>query len=306
MYARISGLPRVNQTAPQAGRRRGAGRPAGRAAAGRLAGQMASVKWSNEEWRRLQTSLFSVTGTTRIRLSELTAEQWAQVVKETRRSREDIDAALDAMLRRQELPGGRVPVQTTERLFRESVPLLRGVLDGASDDAGAVPSSRLERMLLAIESFNFATLPYDDLFVVWNHVGKSEGLMEHHESLRCVYSVLGQVGHACAVSAWRVPCAGRDRYLCHRALLTCPPARADNQHTSTAHGRSSPEKASSCSCPAPADQPSIAAAWHQTGNAPAHPGVGAGRRGQGPRRRMCSCSDQRRAAFGCRRAAGPA
>jgi hypothetical protein len=123
---------------------------------------MASVKWSNEEWRRLQTSLFSVTGTTRIRLSELTAEQWAQVVKETRRSREDIDAALDAMLRRQELPGGRVPVQTTERLFRESVPLLRGVLDGASDDGGAVPSSRVERMLLAIESFNFATLPYDD------------------------------------------------------------------------------------------------------------------------------------------------
>jgi hypothetical protein len=151
------------------------------------------VKWSNEEWRRLQTSLFSVTGTTRIRLSELTPEQWTQVVRETRRSREDIDAALDAMLRRQELPGGRVPVQTTERLFRESVPLLRKVLDSARDEAGAVTSSRLDRMLLAIESFNFATLPYEDLFVVWHHIGTSEGQMECHESLRCVYSVLGQV-----------------------------------------------------------------------------------------------------------------
>ena len=48
---------------------------------------------------------------------------------ETRRSREDIDMALSAMLRRQELPGGRVPVQTTERLFRESVPVLRKVLE---------------------------------------------------------------------------------------------------------------------------------------------------------------------------------
>ena len=56
-----------------------------------------TVKWSNEEWRRLQTSLFAVTGTTRIRLSELTPAQWDQVVRETRRSREDIDAALDAM-----------------------------------------------------------------------------------------------------------------------------------------------------------------------------------------------------------------
>lgn len=51
------------------------------------------------------------------------------MVRETRRSREDIDVALDAMLRRQELPGGRVPVQTTERLFRESVPVLRKLLE---------------------------------------------------------------------------------------------------------------------------------------------------------------------------------
>jgi len=140
-----------------------------------------------------QTSLFSVTGTTRIRLSELSAEQWEQVVSETKRTREDIDAALDAMLRRQELPGGRVPVQTTERLFRESVPLLRQVLEGATDDAGTVATNRLDRILLAIEGFNFASLPYDDLFLVWNYVGTSEGRMELHESLRCVYSVLGQV-----------------------------------------------------------------------------------------------------------------
>ena len=61
----------------------------------------------------------------------LTPELWvlAQVVLETRRSREDIDMALSAMLRRQELPGGRVPVQTTERLFRESVPVLRKLLE---------------------------------------------------------------------------------------------------------------------------------------------------------------------------------
>ena len=51
------------------------------------------------------------------------------MVLETRRSREDIDMALSAMLRRQELPGGRVPVQTTERLFRESVPVLRKLLE---------------------------------------------------------------------------------------------------------------------------------------------------------------------------------
>ena len=155
------------------------------------------LKWTNEEWRRLQTSLFSVTGTTRIRLSELTSEQWEQVVRETRRSREDIDAALDAMLRRQELPGGRVPVQTTERLFREAVPLLRKVLEKSVDEADVpVPDARLERVLLAIEGFNFATLPYQDLFLVWNHVGKSEGLMECHECLRCVYSVLGQITHS--------------------------------------------------------------------------------------------------------------
>ena len=152
-----------------------------------------TVKWSNEEWRRLQTSLFAVTGTTRIRLSELTPAQWDQVVRETRRSREDIDAALDAMLRRQELPGGRVPVQTTERLFRESVPVLRTLLDGQSDELGAVSAGRMDSILQAIEGFNFATLPYEDLFLIWNCVGKSEGVMEHHESIRCVYSVLGQV-----------------------------------------------------------------------------------------------------------------
>eukprot|EP00960_Hanusia_phi_P043742 756222-Hanusia_phi.AAC.1 len=37
------------------------------------------LNWTNEEWRRLQTSLFAVTGSTRIRLSELTPEQWQQV-----------------------------------------------------------------------------------------------------------------------------------------------------------------------------------------------------------------------------------
>ena len=155
-----------------------------------------AVKWSNEEWRRLQTSLFSATGTTRIRLSELSADQWDQVVRETRRSREDIDAALDAMLRRQELPGGRVPVQTTERLFREAVPLLRQVLKDAEDAGGGqVPDARLEKILLALQGFNFASLPYDDLFLVWHCVGVSEGMMEHHECLRCVYSVLGQITH---------------------------------------------------------------------------------------------------------------
>jgi hypothetical protein len=86
------------------------------------------TRWTNDEWRLLQTSLFAVTGTTRIRLSELTQVQWDQVVADTKRSRADIDAALDTMLKRQELPGGRVPVQTTERLFRESVPRLRACL----------------------------------------------------------------------------------------------------------------------------------------------------------------------------------
>lgn len=86
------------------------------------------TRWSNDEWRRLQTSLFAVTGTTRIRLSDLTAGQWDQVIADTNRTRADIDAALDTMLKRQELPGGRVPVQTTERLFRESVPHLRACL----------------------------------------------------------------------------------------------------------------------------------------------------------------------------------
>ena len=87
------------------------------------------TRWTNDEWRRLQTSLFAVTGTTRIRLSDLTAPQWDQVIADTNRTRADIDAALDTMLKRQELPGGRVPVQTTERLFRESVPHLRACLE---------------------------------------------------------------------------------------------------------------------------------------------------------------------------------
>jgi len=178
------------------------------------------MKWSNEEWRRLQTSLFSVTGTTRIRLSELTPEQWEQVVRETRRTREDIDAALDAMLRRQELPGGRVPVQTTERLFRESVPLLRKLLDNSTDDSGTqVPASRVNRVLQAIEGFNFASLSYEDLFLVWNSVGKSEGLMEHQECLRCVYSVLGQV---CKVSSSRCRHANLCIFPCTMILSYLP------------------------------------------------------------------------------------
>jgi hypothetical protein len=36
-------------------------------------------RWTSEEWRKLQTSLFSVTGNTRIKLSSLTPEQWDKV-----------------------------------------------------------------------------------------------------------------------------------------------------------------------------------------------------------------------------------
>jgi len=217
-----------------------------------------------------QTSLFSVTGTTRIRLSELSAEQWEQVVSETKRTREDIDAALDAMLRRQELPGGRVPVQTTERLFRESVPLLRQVLEGATDDAGTVATNRLDRILLAIEGFNFASLPYDDLFLVWNYVGTSEGRMEIHESLRCVYSVLGQV--CICVCAQASSCSERGPYSTNiRSLLPAtttflplPPHLrnshcADHAHPSTAHANTRTKTAPSRTCTASYPQPPLKA-----------------------------------------------
>eukprot|EP00286_Rhodomonas_abbreviata_P013555 CAMPEP_0181325608 /NCGR_PEP_ID=MMETSP1101-20121128/21026_1 /TAXON_ID=46948 /ORGANISM="Rhodomonas abbreviata, Strain Caron Lab Isolate" /LENGTH=190 /DNA_ID=CAMNT_0023433947 /DNA_START=319 /DNA_END=888 /DNA_ORIENTATION=- len=151
------------------------------------------IRWTNEEWRRLQTSLFAVTGTTRIKLSALTSQQWAQVVKDTRRSRADIDAALEAMLKRQNLPGGRVPVQTTERLFRESAPLLKGILLGRKVPLPEGGKVRVEKILNAVAEFNFASLPYEDLFFAWDVLGRSEGKMEHHECLRCVYSVLGQI-----------------------------------------------------------------------------------------------------------------
>lgn len=63
-------------------------------------------RWTSEEWRKLQTSLFAVTGNTRIKLSSLTPPQWELIVKGTGRSKADIDAALTAMLKRQEIPGG--------------------------------------------------------------------------------------------------------------------------------------------------------------------------------------------------------
>ena len=105
------------------------------------------TRWTNDEWRRLQTSLFAVTGTTRIRLSDLTAPQWNQVIADTNRTRADIDAALDTMLKRQELPGGRVPVQTTERLFRESVPHLRACLEALKRSVPLLPRSPLPNPL---------------------------------------------------------------------------------------------------------------------------------------------------------------
>ena len=242
-------------------------------------GMASNVKWTNEEWRRLQTSLFAVTGTTRIRLSELTPAQWDQVVRETRRSREDIDAALDAMLRRQELPGGRVPVQTTERLFRESVTVLRKLLDSQAEDLGAVSAERVDSILQAIEGFNFATLPYEDLFLIWNCVGKSEGLMEHHESIRCVYSVLGQVRFCLPallpagrhrpggsrVHAWDGRLVQRSSDSGPNRRLFVPPPdlvnpHADHAYARAAHGRGAAEAAPKRARAAPPDKPAVKAA----------------------------------------------
>ena len=76
-------------------------------------------------------------------------------------------------------------MQITERLFRESVPHLRNLNLG--DDA------RREKILTAVSSFDFATLPYEDLFLVWNSIGSVQGILAQHECLRCVYSVLGQI-----------------------------------------------------------------------------------------------------------------
>jgi hypothetical protein len=36
----------------------------------------------------------------------------------------------------------------------------------------------------AIETFEFATLPYEDLFLTWNAIGQKEGVLEKHECLR--------------------------------------------------------------------------------------------------------------------------
>ena len=113
------------------------------------------TRWTNDEWRLLQTSLFAVTGTTRIRLSELTQVQWDQVVADTKRSRADIDAALDTMLKRQELPGGRVPVQTTERLFRESVPRLRACLQAMLKRKAVNPFSQTNMLALVLSLIQF-------------------------------------------------------------------------------------------------------------------------------------------------------
>lgn len=41
--------------------------------------KMSGQRWSSEEWRKLQTSLYTVTGSTRIKLSAMTPEQWDQV-----------------------------------------------------------------------------------------------------------------------------------------------------------------------------------------------------------------------------------
>lgn len=113
-----------------------------------------------------------------------------QVVNDTRRSRSDIDMALEAMLKRQNLPGGRVPVQTTgesdlciraltmrcpiltwrvsERLFREAVPLLKEILLGRKVPLPDGGTAQVEKILAAIGDFNFATLPYEDLFFSWD------------------------------------------------------------------------------------------------------------------------------------------
>lgn len=69
-------------------------------------------------------------------------------------------------------------MQITERLFKEAVPHLRIMGLGQVDEA------RRDKILTAIESFDFATLPYDDLFLVWNSIGSSAGVLAQHECLR--------------------------------------------------------------------------------------------------------------------------
>jgi hypothetical protein len=152
------------------------------------------LKWSTEEWRRLQTSLFAVTGSTRIKVSDLNSRQWEQVVKDTGRTKEDIMLALNAMIRRQQLPGGRVPVQTTEKLFKDAVPHIQDLLHTNRGNAdGAQDTARSARILEALRDFNISVLRYDDLFHAWNLLGSTQGLLRQHECLRCVYSVLGQI-----------------------------------------------------------------------------------------------------------------
>lgn len=51
---------------------------------------------------------------------------------------------------------------------RCKIPFLRDLFSQPKEEGHSVPTPRLEKILLAIESFNFATLPYDDLFLVWD------------------------------------------------------------------------------------------------------------------------------------------